>query len=107
MIRPGTQASGTQLAGVDLANGDLPAPGAGDEPVPPQQQDALIADSDAARAGRGADQPVIQVAAVRQFDVGEADVKPLVFVEVLLTVHGPPHAGQYSSPATWYAGGRR
>src|ERR1017187_4580927 len=103
---PGCGGSGI-LARVDLADGDLPAPGAGDEPVPPQQQDAPVPDGDAARAGRGADQPVLQVAAVGQLDIGEADVEPLVLVEGLLAVHGPAHTGQYSSPATWYAGEHR
>jgi hypothetical protein len=32
-------------------------------------------------AGRGAERPVLEVAAVGQFDVGEADVEPLVFVQ--------------------------
>ena len=65
------------LAGVDPADRDLPAPRAGDEAVPPQQKDLAVADGNAAGAWRGADQPVLQVAAVGQLDVGEADVEPL------------------------------
>jgi hypothetical protein len=49
-------------------------------------------DGDATGAGLSADQPVLQVAAVGQLDVGEPDVEPLVFVRWLLTVHGPAPA---------------
>jgi hypothetical protein len=43
---------------------------------------------------------VLQVAAVWQLDVCEADVEPLVFVQRLLAVHGPAHARQYPRPAS-------
>jgi hypothetical protein len=47
------------LAGVDLADGNPPATGVGDEPVPPQQQDPPVLDGDAVGAGRDADRPVL------------------------------------------------
>src|ERR1022692_2608934 len=66
---------GWRLVVLDLADRDLPAPGAGDEPVPPDEQDPLvIVGVDGAGAGWGADQAVCEVTSVGEFEGGESYV---------------------------------
>jgi hypothetical protein len=68
---------------------DFPAPGVGDESVPPHEQDPLAHDDDAAGAeGGGADHAMVKVATVSQFDAG-GDVDPLVAVQLSLRVDPP------------------
>ena len=63
------------------------------EPVPPDEQHpALIIEQDGPGGWCHADEPVIEVPAVRQLDIGGAQVKPLVSVELSLGDDFPIHA---------------
>src|SRR6266566_1344845 len=82
-----------QFAVVDLADRNLPAPGIGDEAVPPHQQDALsIIDHDAARTWRRADDAMLQMPTIRKLHVSDPDVEPLIVVQRLLGPDFPAHA---------------
>src|SRR5580658_8029059 len=87
---------GGRLAFLDLADRDLPAPAAGDEAVPPDQQHPPVAiDGGNTSAGRGADEAVVQVAAIRKLDISDADIEPLILVQRLLRTNLPLHGAAF------------
>jgi predicted RNA polymerase sigma factor len=48
-----------------------------------------------ASAGRGADEAVVQGAAIRKLDIGDADIQPLILVQRLLRPNLPLHGGTF------------
>ena len=89
--------------------GDLPAPGVGDEPVPPQQQHAPlgIAHEGAGGVRRRAQHVVLEALAARRLDVDEAQLHPVALVQRSFAVHRPPHGRSFAEPAGRQLGRQR
>jgi hypothetical protein len=83
---------GRGLSLVDPAHRHLPAPQTGDEPVPPDQQGAplIVNDDDASRRCHP-EQAMFQVPPIRQLDISQAQIEPLVGVQRTLRAHCPLH----------------
>src|SRR5436190_14595476 len=80
-----------RLTRLESPGRDLPAPGVGDESVPPheQQAPARVVRDHSGRGQPASDRVVIEPAAVRELDVGQADRYPVAFVHGPFAVHRP------------------
>ena len=78
------------LTRVDPARRELPAPGVGDEPVPPDHQDAPLHDDERRRRlGGNAGHMVVEAIPRRRLDVDEAQRHPLGVIDRPFAVNGP------------------
>src|SRR5581483_3360886 len=95
-----------RLAGLDAAGGDLPAPGVGDEPVTPEQQQpavGVVHDGPGGLVGHPHD-VVLESLPAGQLDVDEHEPHPFTVVDGPFPVHRPAHPQELTAPTGRHIG---